>query len=600
MNDRTPMKLALIAVLVAVAAYANADVVEPGYLHPAGVRRLLSWQGERPVRSLELRRGLDLQGGLQVLLQVHPSAAGTYTSEDLETAANIIKNRVDSLGVTEAFVQTQGEDKIVVELPGVEDPQQAVRTIGTTAQLEFIYGGDPNDPGATVPRAGDLVSTTLPVLFDELPEKYQQPRLIDLEELQGVRGADVAPEAEGDAGAPEATSSSAGVDARQTVTATEGVSTAGAVDTAGDVAASAGVTSTPSDTTAGEVTATGEVMATAALTAAGGVTATAALTATGGVTTTGEVTATEKTTRTYAVRMYPTIVTGADIRRASVGLDRLNQFAVSFSLGGDGGRRMQRFTSEHQGEVMAIALDGKVISSPVVRATIASDGQITGSFSEDEANALVVQLRSGSLPVKMEVVGQTSIGATLGQESVHLAVTGGVVGMLVVMLFMLLYYRVLGLLADAALLVYVTLSMMLFRMIPVTLTLAGIAGFVLSIGMAVDANVLIFERMKEELRSGRRMKAAMDLGFERAWPSIRDSNLSTLITCAILFWFGNQFGASIVKGFAVTLAVGVLTSVFTAITVTRTFLNVANRLLLRDMMSAVPLETPRLRSLFGF
>jgi preprotein translocase subunit SecD len=165
---------------------------------------------------------------------------------------------------------------------------------------------------------------------------------------------------------------------------------------------------------------------------------------------------------------------------------------------------------------------------------------------------------------------------------------------------MLLYYRLPGILADVALAIYALLTLAVFRLLPVTLTLAGIAGFVLSIGMAVDANILIFERMKEELRAGRSMRAAMDIGFRRAWPSIRDSNLSTLITCAILFWFGNQFGASIVKGFAITLSLGVLTSLFTAITVTRTFLQATNRLLLPRASAVPPLESPRLRTLFGF
>jgi preprotein translocase subunit SecD len=181
-----------------------------------------------------------------------------------------------------------------------------------------------------------------------------------------------------------------------------------------------------------------------------------------------------------------------------------------------------------------------------------------------------------------------------------MAVLGGVVGMAAVILFMILYYRIPGLLASGALLIYVLLSLTIFRLMPVTLTLAGIAGFVLSIGMAVDANILIFERMKEELRAGRRMTPAMRTGFERAWPSIRDSNLSTLITCAILFWFGSQFGASIVKGFAVTLAVGVFASVFTAITVTRTFLEAANKYLLRGVTNLQPSENPRVRALFGF
>jgi preprotein translocase subunit SecD len=166
---------------------------------------------------------------------------------------------------------------------------------------------------------------------------------------------------------------------------------------------------------------------------------------------------------------------------------------------------------------------------------------------------------------------------------------------------MLIYYRLPGAIADVALVLYALIVLTLFRLLPVTLTLAGFAGFVLSLGMAVDANILIFERMKEELRSGRRLSAAMEMGFQRAWPSIRDSNVSTLITCIILFWFGSQFGASIVKGFAVTLFIGVVTSLFTAIVVTRNFLWLSNRVVLGDAADrTAPLENRRLRFLFGF
>ena len=182
-------------------------------------------------------------------------------------------------------------------------------------------------------------------------------------------------------------------------------------------------------------------------------------------------------------------------------------------------------------------------------------------------------MRYGALPVPLRVAESRAVGPTLGQDSVRKSINAGVIGLLVVIVFMLLYYRLPGVLADFALIIYALLVFALFKLIPVTLTLPGIAGFVLSVGMAVDANILIFERMKEELRGGRALRSAIDIGFARAWPSIRDSNASTLITCVILFWFGSNFGASIVKGFALTLAIGVLVSLFTAITVTRTFLH---------------------------
>jgi len=220
-------------------------------------------------------------------------------------------------------------------------------------------------------------------------------------------------------------------------------------------------------------------------------------------------------------------------------------------------------------------LDKVLISAPRISVPITEGkGVITGSFTLETANALAVQLRYGSLPVPLKVVESSTVGPTLGEDSLRKSAVAGVIGLAVVMIFMAVYYRLPGVLADLALLMYATVTLALFKLVPVTLTLPGVAGFVLSIGVAVDANVLIFERMKEELRAGRTVYQAIDTGFSRAWPSIRDSNLSTLITCAILFWFGSTFGASIVKGFSLTLALGVLVSLFTAITVTRTFLHV--------------------------
>jgi preprotein translocase subunit SecD len=219
--------------------------------------------------------------------------------------------------------------------------------------------------------------------------------------------------------------------------------------------------------------------------------------------------------------------------------------------------------------------DKKILISPTIQNQI-SDGQgvITGKYTLDSANAVAVQLRYGSLPVPVTVAESRTVGPTLGAESVRKSVLAGAIGLGVVILFMLLYYRLPGFIADLALITYALLSLALFRLIPVVLTLPGIAGFILSIGMAVDANILIFERLKEELRSGKTLRQAIDLGWQRAWPSIRDSNSSTLITCLILFIFGNTFGASMVKGFSVTLALGVVVSLFTAIIVTRTYLHV--------------------------
>ncbi|MFN2234396.1 MAG: protein translocase subunit SecD, partial [Anaerolineales bacterium] len=226
------------------------------------------------------------------------------------------------------------------------------------------------------------------------------------------------------------------------------------------------------------------------------------------------------------------------------------------------------------GNALAIVLDKEVISVPVVRQAITNgEGSISGNFTPEEAGDLAVQLRYGALPVPLKVVNSRTIGPSLGQDSLKQSLIAGLIGFSWVVIFMAAYYRLPGIIADLALIVYVAITIALFKLIPVTMTLPGIAGFVLSIGVAVDANILIFERMREELRAGRRLNQSIDLGWDRAWPSIRDSNISTLITCAILFWFGNTFGASVVKGFAVTLAIGVGVSLFTAIVVTRSFLH---------------------------
>ena len=274
--------------------------------------------------------------------------------------------------------------------------------------------------------------------------------------------------------------------------------------------------------------------------------------------------------------IFETIMTGADLRSASVGRDQVTSaFQINFTLTEDGTDVFGEHTANNIGSHMAIVLDGKVISSPVIRDAITSgSGVISGDFNSESANKLALQLRYGSLPVPLSVVNSRTIGPTLGQDSVRLSLLAGLIGFATVALFMVLYYRLPGLVAVLALAMYASITFSLFKLIPVTLTLPGIAGFVLSVGVAVDANILIFERMKEELRDGRNIEFALQSGFRRAWPSIRDSNISTIITCTILFWFGSTFGASIVKGFALTLAIGVGVSMFTAIVATRNLLHV--------------------------
>jgi preprotein translocase subunit SecD len=276
-----------------------------------------------------------------------------------------------------------------------------------------------------------------------------------------------------------------------------------------------------------------------------------------------------------AATVYHTVMTGTALDSVSVTQSTTGQNQIAFKLKADTKQLFADYTGTHVNQYLAIVLDKTVISAPVISTKISDGaGVITGKFTVQSANALAIQLRYGSLPIPIKVVESRTVGPTLGQESVQRSLFAGLIGLLIVILFMGFYYRLPGVLADLALIVYALTSLMLFKIIPVVLTLPGIAGFILSIGMAVDANILIFERLKEELRAGRTLRQAIDLGWSRAWPSIRDSNFSTLITCGILYWFGNAFGASLVKGFSLTLALGVVVSLFTAISVTRTFLHV--------------------------
>lgn len=274
----------------------------------------------------------------------------------------------------------------------------------------------------------------------------------------------------------------------------------------------------------------------------------------------------------------PTGITGADLKKAEVtyGSGGTGGPQVAIQFNEEGAKKFAEVTKRNIGKPLSIFLDDEPVSAPNVnQEIIGGDAVITGQFGVEEAKNLSVQLNAGALPVPIKIIEQRSIGPTLGEESIKKSVIAGVIGLMVIMTYMALYYGTLGIIADVGLIIYALLGIMsfktgLFLIPPITLTLAGIAGFILSIGMAVDANILIFERMKEELRWGKSKQRALQLGFERAWSSIWASNVSTLITAFILY----NFGTSLIKGFAITLAIGVILSMFTAIVVTRTFLRI--------------------------
>ena len=274
-------------------------------------------------------------------------------------------------------------------------------------------------------------------------------------------------------------------------------------------------------------------------------------------------------------------LTGDDLVDAYVGTDQATgAWVVNIQFDDRGADLFGQMTGEintqsnpQTDEVIAVFLDGRELIAPVARAHI-RDGrsQISGNFNRETARTLAIQLKSGRLPVPLSLIQESSVDSIHGKESLELSLKAGLVGLGLVLLFVIAYYRAAGVVAAVALVCYAVVTLAIFKLVPITLTLPHIGGFILSIGLAVDANILIFERIKEEIRLGRSLGSAMDVGFNRAWPAIRDGNVSTLITCVVLLWFGNRLGGGLVNGFALTLLVGVLVSMFTAVLVSRNLL----------------------------
>jgi preprotein translocase subunit SecD len=254
-----------------------------------------------------------------------------------------------------------------------------------------------------------------------------------------------------------------------------------------------------------------------------------------------------------------------------------NEPEVGFEWNDEGAILFEQITKRNIEKPLGIFLDSQMVSAPTVKSVIKNSGVITG-VDMKEAQTLSIQLNSGSLDLPLKIIQEQTVDATLGSDSIKKSVTAGAIGILLVVLFMILYYRMSGFVATLALIIYGFVLLAIFKLVPITLTLAGVAAFIVSVGMAVDANILIFERMKEELRAGRTLGAAVDAGFNRAWLAIRDSNVTTFIACIVLYWFGDTFGAFMVKGFALTLFIGVALSMFSAITVSRLFLMLVIRM----------------------
>jgi preprotein translocase subunit SecD len=391
----------------------------PGLRLPDG-----SAEGSRPI---ETKLGLDLRGGLRVEYQAKPVGDKAPGPDDLGVIRTIIENRVNSTGVSEPVITTQGTDRIVVELPGVADPQAIRDLVGQTGRLDFV------PLGTTQKQVGDVIDP----------------------------------------------------------------------------------------------------------------------------------------------KQFPALFSGEQLETAAIGNDPTKGRIVTFVLKSEGAKLFGDYTAANVGKFFAIVLDSKVISAPSINQAIPgghveiSSGGI-GGYPLKEAQQIVTVLQYGSLPFPIVELSNDTISATLGAQFLSQSLIAGAIGIGLVILFMLIYYRLPGAIASFALIYYSLVVLAVFRLVPVTLTLAGIAGFVLSIGMAVDANILIFERMKEEMRLGKSLPSAVEAGFGRAWNSILDSNVSSLITATILY----LFGSSTIRGFALVLIIGVLISMFSAITVTRSILRV--------------------------
>ena len=427
------------------------------------------------ITQLPTRLGLDLRGGSQLTLQVQPTATiATVGEREMTAVQKVVEGRVNGLGVSEAIVQQLGNNQLLIQLPGVSDPEEAERILGGTAQLEFRA----QKPGTE----------------GQLPVEQQllQTHLGELAALQTNPGKNTSSDAE----------TQAKIDKLK-----------------GDIKASE-----------------------SAITAL----------------------------------FEPSQLTGDQLTDALAAPGSGTQWVVKITFNKQGGERFAELTRSlaGTGRGLGIFLDNRLLSAPRVDVQYAETGiaggnaEISGNFTAQSARDLEVQLRGGALPLPVKVVENRTVGPTLGRDSIQSSLYAGIGGLILVLLFMAVYYRLPGIVADIALVIYALLTWAAFNLLGVTLTLPGIAGFILSIGMAVDANVLIFERTREELRAGKTLYRSVESGFYRAFASILDSNVTTLIACAALFWLG----AGLVKGFALTLGLGVVISMFTALTCSRTLL----------------------------
>lgn len=493
-------------------------------------------------KELKVRLGLDLQGGTSLIYDADTSnITDADKASALEGVRDVIERRVNAFGVAEPVIQTNHSGnnwRVIVELAGVQDIDQAIKMIGETPLLEFKEQKTTELTQEQIQAANDANAEAKKQAEDVLKQALEQNA--DFAALANQYSQDPG---NTDQSTGEKKGGDLGYFTRDQMV-TEFADVVFDKMTVGEVYPELVTT----DYGYHIIKKTGEN--------GDQVSASHILFLTQSTTPTTD----------YA----NTDLSGKQLTKATVQFNQqTGEPEVSLQFNDEGKKLFADITSRNVGKIVGIYLDGAPISMPKVNEPI-TDGNavISGGFNIDEAKLLAQRLNAGALPVPIKLVSQTNVGATLGQTAIQKSLFAGLIGLLLVAIFMIAYYRMPGVLAVLALCIYSLIVLAIFKLFSVTLTLAGIAGYILSIGMAVDANVLIFERTKEELRERKPVAQSVEEGFRRAWSSIRDSNASSIITCIILAWFGT----SLVKGFAITLGIGVLVSMFSAITVTRTFL----------------------------
>ncbi|MEK9129941.1 MAG: protein translocase subunit SecD [Patescibacteria group bacterium] len=508
-------------------------------------------------KEIKYHLGLDLQGGAHLVYETDVSQIPQSERESAILAVrDVIEKRINMFGISEPIVQITkeaGAEKIIIELPGIKDVNQAIRMIGQTPTLEFKEQDDTPLPALTEDQKKEI----------EIYNVNVQKKAEDV--LQKVlKGEDFAKLAKEFSDCPSKEKGgdldwfSKGMMVPEFEEAVFGLKKGEITqklvktDFGYHIIQKTDERKTKRDKEEINETRSSHILIKT------------------------------KSERDYIPFRDPwkyTGLTGKQLKRSYLEFDNnTNEPQVGIEFNEEGKKLFGEITKKNIKKPVAIFLDGMIVSNPVVNeAILTGQAIISGNFSLLEAQELIKRLNAGALPVPIKLVSQQTIGPSLGKISIQESLKAGIIGLILVAVYMILFYRFNGFLSVIALGIYTMIVLAIFKLIPVTLTLAGISGFILSIGMAVDANILIFSRIREELKAGKPRDLATEEGFKRAWLSIRDSNVSTLITCFILYWFGT----SMIRGFGITLSIGVLVSMFSAITITKTFLRLSNLILVK-------------------